>query len=169
MDITIENLQESEIKSFCTVFKQVLEESFPGYAAEVKKYFTESIYTPAMYQFWIKQKSKYVVVAKYNTAIIGFAVIDSPYGGVSLCRWLGILKQYQNKGIGKKLIKAWGDIAKSDSCHKMEVAAQPQAKGFYEKMGLVQEGFRSNSYFGIDQYLYGKIIGSPDTKVMTNF
>lgn len=162
----IDHLQEKDVRKFWILFKEVLNESFPGYSNEIINYFTEKIYTPRMYQYWVQQKNKTILAAWNNEDIVGFAVIDSPYGGVSLCRWLGVKKEYQKKGIGTALIKVWQKIAQEQGCHKIEVAAQPTARLFYEKAGLLLEGKRESSYFGIDQYLFGKVIGSPNNKVM---
>ncbi len=84
-----------------------------------------------------------------------------------MCRWLGVKKEYQKQGIGHQLIEAWIGLAKKQGCHKIEVASQPEAKGFYEKAGLTLEGKRISSYFGIDQYLFGKVIGQQNDSAMT--
>jgi GNAT superfamily N-acetyltransferase len=79
-------------------------------------------------------------------------------GGVSLLRWLGVKRTHQKKGLGRQLITAWLKLATDQGCHKAEVAAQPEAKEFYAKVGLNLEGHRIKSYFGIDQYIFGKVL-----------
>jgi GNAT superfamily N-acetyltransferase len=101
---------------------------------------------------------KFIFVPKVDNQIVGFAVVDEPYGGVSLLRWLGVRKEFQKHGIGSALIHNWIDLARQQHCHKAEVAAQPEAKEFYAKMGLELEGHRKKSYFGIDQYIFGKVL-----------
>ena len=167
MENTIELLKEAEVPLFWPIFSRVLTTQFPGYAPEVIHYFLNTIYTPPVYQYWINTTAKFVLVARdQQTGIIGFALIDRPYGGVSLCRWLGVLPGYQRQGIGSKLIQEWEKQAGQQGAHKMEVAAQPEAKDFYAKCELKLEGKRQLSYFGIDQYIYGKVIGQPDPKLM---
>lgn len=160
-------LAPQEVKDFWLVFAELLRTKFPGYSEKIIRYFLEKIYTQSSYVYWLENNMKTVLVAKDNEIIVGFAVIDEPYGGVSFCRWLGVKQEYQKKGIGTMLINAWIDLAKSQHCHKVEIASQPEAKDFYEKVGLNQEGERKLSYFGITQYVFGKVIGKPDEEEMT--
>ena len=101
--------------------------------------------------------------------IIGFLVYDEPYGGVLLCRWLGVLKEYRGQGAGRMLIEQAVLEAKALGCHKVEVAGQLKAKKFYEKCGFKMEGFREKSYFGENQYLFGKIVGEVEEERIVNF
>ncbi len=167
MSFTIELLRPQEVKPFWLTFSQVLTDEFPDYTDKVVSYLLEKIYNPANYQYWLANNLKTILVAKNESEVVGFAVIDEPYGGVSFCRWLGVKKDWQKKGIGRQLINQWINLAKNQGCHKVEVAAQPVAKGFYQKVGLTLEGKRELSYFGIDQYIFGQIIGSPNDKTMT--
>ncbi len=162
MNISIEKLTKQDFYDFYTVFKKVLSTEFPGYSKEIIKFFFENIYSIDNFLYWLEKDLKLILVAKSGDNIVGFAIIDNPYGGVSLCRWLGVVKEFQKQGIGKHLIDLWLEIAKNQGCHKVEVAAQPTAKVFYEKVGLKEEGKRENSYFGIDQYIFGKVIGEPN-------
>lgn len=161
--MTIHILDQHELDDFFRVFSCVLSDEFPKYTKKIVRYFLEKIYSVHNFRYWLTNNLKTILVAKNTEGIIvGFAVIDEPYGGVSLCRWLGVIKQYQNKGIGTTLIDTWTRLAQKQNCHKIEVAAQPKAKLFYEKAGLTLEGFKKLSYFGSDQYIYGKILGQPD-------
>lgn len=162
----IATLQLSDVHLFWPVFSRVLKSEFPGYTPKVVQYFLEKIYTQASYIYWLRNNLKTVLAAKDQEKIVGFAVIDEPYGGVSFLRWLGISKEYQKKGIGTKLIEKWIVLAKVQQCHKVEVAAQEQAKGFYEKAGFEFEGRRKVSYFGIMQCLFGKVLKQPEDDSM---
>lgn len=166
MEIKIEKVKEKEVAEFWSIFKEVLYESFPGYSPQVLQFFTDRVYTKTTYKYWLQSEAKNILCSKDTGKIVGFAVIDSPYGGVSLCRWLGVKKSSQRLGIGRKLFIAWEELAKNQGCHKIEVAGQPTAKGFYEKVGLTLEGERKSSYFGIDQFLFGKVIGIPNEQSM---
>ncbi len=159
MKVAITEVDTKNVGEFITLFQTILKHEFPGYSAESLAYFFTQGYTKSNFSYWISNKMKTVLMAYDETSIpLGFAVIDESYGGVSLCRWLGVLKTHQKKGIGRLLITTWEEIAKKQNCHKLELAAQPQAKEFYEKVGLICEGFRKKSYFGIDQYIFGKIL-----------
>jgi len=170
MNIVVEELQENEIIPFHNIFAKILKEGFPGYTPKIVDYFLSKIYTQNAFYLWLRDGWKTLLVAKKKNGakedIIGFAVIDQPYGGVSFCRWLGVLKNYRRKGIGRRLIEEWIDRAKKTHCHKLEVASQLQAKEFYVNCGLNLEGERQLSYFGINQFIFGKVLGKPDEKMM---
>ena len=190
MEIKIEKLTFQDLDLFWQVFSKVLQTDFPGYTKAVVDYFLNKAYTRANFNYWLSTDWKIVLAAKteghpkallpekgptastfrhvgFRAGIIGFAVLDKPYGGVCFCRWLGVLAEFRNQGVGKKLIEAWLNYAKNSGCHKAEVASQPEAKDFYKKCNLDLEGKRKLSYFGIDQYIFGRVINQPRDMIMT--
>lgn len=169
MDFKIEILRAEEVNDFGVVFAEVLKKEFSFYSPKIVDFFLTKIYIPLNFSFWIVRNLRTIIIAKTNGKIIGFSVIDQPYGGISFCRWLGVRREFQKMGAGKLLIKKWIELAKNQKCHKIEVAAQPDARGFYEKMGLDYEGKRKLSYFGIDQFVFGKIIGEPNEEEMVKY
>jgi len=166
IETKIERLTYNDLEPFFIVFNFLLKHDFPGYTPAVVNYFLEKVYTKTAFNYWLNSGWKIVFIAKFDQKIAGFAVIDKPYGGVCFCRWLGVLPEYRNKKIGKKLIEKWIDYARDYGCHKVEIASQPEAKGFYQKCGLDLEGKRILSYFGIDQFIFGKAIGRPSDLAM---
>ena len=166
---SIHVLQKHELEAFFSSFSHTLTTEFTQYRKNIVRYLLDKIYSLDNYKYWLENNLKTILVARENDTIIGFAVIDEPYGGVSLCRWLGVTKSHQNRGIGTALIRQWLELATSQCCHKAELAAVTSAKHFYEKAGLELEGLRKLSYFGIDQYVFGKIIGSPTNEIMTKY
>lgn len=161
MAVQVQQLSSERLDEFITVFFKILRAEFPGYTAQVHDYFERTAYSKDNFKYWLSYNLKIIYVALNELDnMVGFAVIDAPYGGVSLCRWLGVQKEYQRQKIGSTLIKTWMELAKKQKCHKVELAAQPEAKIFYEKVGLNLEGKRNLSYFGIDQYVFGKVIGT---------
>lgn len=164
----ISKLQANETRDFWPVFSHILRNEFPEYTPKIIQYFLEKIYTVANFSYWLASGAKTVFTARLseNNEIVAFAVIDEPYGGVSSCRWLGVKKEYQKQGIGKSLIQSWAELAKGQKCHKIELAARIKAREFYEKVGLRLEGERACSYFAIDQYIFGLILGKPDEEAI---
>jgi len=164
---SIRILQKNELDDFFSAFSRILTAEFTQYRKNTVRYLLDKIYSRDNYKYWLENDLKTMLTTREDNTIIGFAVIDEPYGGVSLCRWLGVAKSHQYKGIGTALIKRWLELAVSQECHKAELAAVTSAKRFYEKAGLELEGLRKLSYFGIDQYIFGKVIGKvkdPDRK-----
>ena len=167
MNINIQKISPSQIPQFYQVFRQVMGEGF-DYTPRIKKYFITRRYTIANFKYWLENDYKGVFVVEEKD-IIGFLVYDMPYGGVLLCRWLGVLKEYRGEGAGRMLIEQAVREARVLGCHKIELAGQLKAKKFYEKCGFKMEGFREKSYFGEDQYLFGRVIGELDEQKVVNF
>lgn len=168
MEVLVEKIQTKDLDNFWPVFSMVLSEGFPGYSKKVIDYFLQRIYTKVNFDYWLRYNYKIILVAKIENQLVGFMVIE-PYGGVCFTRWLGVLKEHRRKGVGRELINKWLELARQLGCHKVEIASQPEAKKFYEACGLVLEGKRSLSYFGIDQFIFGKVIGRPSEEVMVKY
>ncbi len=169
MNEKIEILKKDDIGSFYQVFAQAIKTLFPCYTPKMSDFFLNKVYTPTNFIYWINNDFKTIFVVRINKEIVGFAVVDQPYGGVSFCRWLAVLPKFQKQGLGRKLIMTWIDFSRSQGCHKVELASQPLAKAFYEKIGLSLEGERKMSYFGSDQFIFGKIIGLPNEDSIIKF
>lgn len=167
--MTIDLLTNKDLDEFYGIFSKILSTQFPGYTPTVIDYFLDKIYTRISYRYWLDQNHKTIFIPREDNKIVGFAVIDQTYGGVSFLRWLGILPAHQRKGLGKALVTQWIEHAYDDGAHKAEVAGQPEAKLFYEKMGLELEGMRKASYFGIDQYVFGKVLNDPRDENMVKY
>lgn len=161
----VEKLNTQDLDPFLETFAAVLREAFPGYSQKIVDYFLQRIYTRANFDYWLRYNYKIILIAKTESRIVGFMVIE-PYGGVCFARWLGVLKEHRRKGVGRKLVERWLELGKELGCHKAEIASQPEAKEFYEACGLALEGKRNLSYFGIDHYIFGKVIGKPNEGVM---
>ncbi|MDO8498048.1 MAG: GNAT family N-acetyltransferase [bacterium] len=169
MEIQIKELKQDRLDEFYGLFSHLLHHDFPGYTPAVQQYLLEKVYTRSAFEYWLDHNLKTIFVASVDTVIVGFAIVDEPYGGVSLCRWLGVTEKQRGKGVGTLLIHKWLEHAKLLGCHKAEVAAQPEAVSFYKKVGLEDEGFRKSSYFGIDQTIFGKVLAQPSDLVMTHY
>lgn len=169
MDFEIAMLTKDDVGSFYSVFAHAMKTVFPCYGKRIINFFLEKVYTPVNLIYWLNNDLKYIIAVKENDRFVGFAMIDQPYGGVSFCRWLAVLPSFQKKGIGRKLINQWIKTATSQGCHKVELASHLLANKFYEKVGLTYEGERKLSYFGINQYVYGKVIAKPDETMMIKY
>ena len=167
MSINIQKISSKQIPEFHKAFVELMREGFE-YTPKIKNYFITRRYTIADFKYWLKNDYKGVLVAEEKD-IIGFLVYDMPYGGVLLCRWLGVLKEYRRQGVGRMLVEEVVREAKALGCHKVELAGQLKAKKFYEKCGFKLEGFREKSYFGQDQCLFGKVIGELEEEKVINF
>lgn len=91
--------------------------------------------------------------------MIGFVLLEGINFGVGYLGWIGVLKDYQKKHIGGKLIEAMEQWSRNNGIHKIELETQePELQYFYEKNGYILEGIRKNSWQHLDNYMFGKTL-----------
>lgn len=166
-DIKIEKLTLENLNEFFEVFKEVLGTGFPEYSKELINFFIYKDFSKNIFSEKIKKNQWLGLLTKFKNNIIGFLVTDKLYGGVSYCLWLGVKKEFQEKGIGSRLLKEWEREIKKQGGHKLMLVTQHKKnKKFYVKNGFKNEGFEEKSWFGLDCWKYGKIIGKPKPEVL---
>jgi len=168
MKVKVEALREEGVDEFFEVFEKVMRTTCGFYSKKVINYFLGRIYTKESFLKRLQEKVQVVFLGLIGGRISGFLVADSPYGGVAFCRWLGVLKEHQKKGVGKELVDEWIKWAKKNRCHRVQAASVLPAVRFYEKCGLKKEELTKKGYFGIDQYRIGKVVGEVDETSFTS-
>lgn len=163
----IQKVNESEVELFHKIFTTVLKEGFPEYSLALINFFVKKDFSPEEVRRKVRNGDYHVLVAEEGGEIIGFLVFEKPYGGVSYCPWLGILKDVRGKGVGSALMKEWEKEVLSLGGHKLMLLTQAEKnRGFYKKCGFKEEGFEEKSWFGLDAWKFGKVIGKPNSKAI---
>lgn len=102
-----------------------------------------------------KDSNAKIIVVKHDNCIIGVAQINFltylTYQGGTRAQIEGvrIKREYQNQGIGTQLFQYLINLAKSHSCHMIQLTTNKSrlsAYKFYQKVGFVNshEGFKLN-------------------------
>jgi GNAT superfamily N-acetyltransferase len=86
-------------------------------------------------------------IALENDTLIGFYTLLDKSGN-SWLENLWILPDYMGKGIGKTLFLHAVDVSRGRGCKKLQLEADPNAIGFYEKMGMNKIGERQSEVEG---------------------
>lgn len=130
--------------------------------------------TPENVRHWIMLKNNYSLAATHREAgVVGFSLLslagvvsdkrlhqEAMYQGTSSgeIRLLYVLPEYQQQGVGKKLLLGLEAYAKKQGVGGINTISTITAKAFYERNGFVADGK--------PQYV-GSILGEfPLTKVM---
>lgn len=161
----IRRITKEEINQFYVVFSSVLKEGFPEYSKELIDFFLKKDFSKKVF---IKDfcRQLMVLLALEKQKIVGFLVLDKLYGGVSYCNWLGVVKECRGRGIGWELMKEWEKEILLIGGHKLLLLTQAEKnRVFYLKCGFNQEGFEEKSWFGLDSWIFGKVIAAPEPKV----
>ncbi len=162
----IKKITREKIKAFHQVFSKIVRNSFPEYPPAVLDFFVNKDFADAFLKKDIEKWDYAVRLAEEEGEIVGFLVREKLYGGVSFCTWLGVAREYQGKGIGAKLVETWEKEVLKEKGHKlMLVAPSQEACAFYLKQGFAEEGYERKSWFGLDYWLFGKIIAEPNPEV----
>lgn len=161
----IKVITKGEIDRFYTVFSSVLKEGFPEYSQKLVDFFLTKDFSKEVFmRDFCRQLTVLSAIEEEKT--VGFLVFDKLYGGVSYCNWLGVVKEYRGRGIGRKLMEKWEEAVLLIGGHKLLLLTQAEKnRVFYQKCGFVQEGFEKKSWFGLDSWIFGKVIAVSKPKV----
>ncbi|HUU49294.1 MAG TPA: GNAT family N-acetyltransferase [Nitrosopumilaceae archaeon] len=97
-------------------------------------------------QKYIEDSDKQILVAEYETKLVGMVSIVflprlNQKSNEMYIPELIVTKNYQNVGIGKKLINFCIDLAKKENCHRIRLESGNQRKEshlFYRNLGFSQ-------------------------------
>lgn len=95
---------------------------------------------------YLSEPNKKIILAEYDNKIVGMVsmMLLARLNRKNLELYIPELivgKDYQNKGIGKKLIESCIDFAKKNKCHRIRLESGNQRKDshlFYKKLGFEQ-------------------------------
>lgn len=164
MTITIREITAAEISRFYLTFQQLVMAEFSEYSEDLKKYLTTNNRGINFDSLTYLLEVGAILLAAYKDnadEIIGLLIADNPYAGVSFCTWLVVSHQYQQQGVGKKLVAEWEKLSTERGAHAIRLEATNSAKTFYEKLGFTLIGVDKKGYCGIDKYLYKKKLREP--------
>lgn len=160
--LEIRKITEGEITSFHGVYTRILRECFPEYPDHVLEYFITSDFAKAFLDKKMQDWDYAVLLALDKGKIVGFLMKEKVYAGVSFCNWLGVLKDYQGQGVGSRLLQKWEEEVLAEGGHKLMLNTNsPKNRKFYSDRGFVEEGFQRQAWFGLDYWVFGKVIAEP--------
>ena len=145
---------------FYNCFEVLMEEGYSGFSPRLKEYFIKKEYSQSNLMLWFEKQFRKIFLALNDMdEVIGFIVGDNTYGGVAFITWLGILKQYRNLGIGKKLLEVYEGYIKTKNAHLIELFTYESVREFYIKNGFFEVGRREQGFFGQSNIIMNKKIG----------
>src|SRR2546422_4219169 len=105
---------------------------------------------------YLSEPNKKIILAEYDNKIVGMVsmMLIARLNRKNLELYIPELivgKDYQNKGIGKKLIESCIDFAKKNKCHRIRLESGNQRKDshlFYKKLGFEQSSLSFTKNLG---------------------
>lgn len=84
-------------------------------------------------------RDEYGIVAEEDGAAVGYAIVRLD-GDSAFLRDLFVEPGYFRRGIGSALFTAAVQHARTNGAERLRLGGDPNAKGFYERLGMVQVG-----------------------------
>lgn len=158
-DVTIARIDDTKAEEFFELYKAIAESDFNKWSREAKDRWYSVDYSLEYWKDLLTEGELPIFVAFNNVTMLGYVMLEGINFGVGYLGWIGVLKEFQGKGIGKQLIAAIEKWARENGIHKLELETQePELQAFYEKQGFVLEGIRKNSWQHLDNYMFGKVL-----------
>lgn len=155
MNITIKKIEEQEMKALDDVYTGIVLHEFPEYADGIVEKLAEGKSKEDALHAFIK------LGAFDESKLVGFLLADKPIGGVMFISWVGVLPEYQGKGIGTQLLEKIEKTALEIGVHNMQLQADEKNLSFYKNAGFEVLGLDKKGYFGTDNYVLKKLIQEP--------
>lgn len=155
MEIFIRPLNTKDKKQLQDLFKKTVHSEFPEYSAGLKHYYSSGKYFERMMALPI------TFGAFEKEQLIGFIIAEDAFGGIVFAHWLTIMREYQKKGIGKKLVRTLEEEAIQRGAHGIYLEADIRNVPFYESLGYSILGHDEHGYFGLDEYFMKKLLQNP--------
>jgi ribosomal protein S18 acetylase RimI-like enzyme len=161
--VRITEFKLSDLDAFYKCFEVLMNEGYAGFSNPIKNYFIKKEYSKNNFFLWVDRNFRKIFLALDDeNEIIGFIVGDNTYGGVAFITWIGVLKEFRTKGVGKMLFETYENYVKSKKAHLIELFTYENVKGFYTNLGFAEIGRRSSGFFGQENIIMNKIIGTWD-------
>ena len=157
---------KEEVKEFHKLLSGVLREGFPEYSSGLVEFFINKDFSVENIRKQIESGEITVLVDEEISGLVGFLVYEKLYGGVSYCPWVGVLREIRGRGVGRRLVEEWEKRILMENGHKLMILTQSKTnRKIFPKFGFREEGFEKKSWFGLDAWVFGKIIGEPKSEV----
>lgn len=158
--INISRPMTNDIQTVTDFFNVLLQENFPMFTKEAMDAYRAN-WQPERFASRLANERELILVAWDNNHPVGLIAGTSPEGGVGTIIWLITDKNHRGKQIGTRLLDAGRQHYHQFQCHKIKLTApSEEARDFYLKNGMLQEGFHKAHWYGLDFWALGECLPS---------
>jgi len=161
--VRIAEITGPQFPAFFNCFEILMQEGYAGFPAKLREFFIMKEYSQSnFFQWYEKQLRKIYIAFNETEQLIGFLVGDNTYGGIAFITWIGVLPAYRKHGVGKQLLQFYEEYVRTRNAHLIELFTYEGVKEFYIKNGFKEIGRREEGFFGQQNIIMNKKIGSWD-------
>ena len=162
MDLEVRLIKPDEVERFFRFFSKSIMGQFPEYTPRTKRFILEKPFSvESIKEDTFRYRERFTLVALVKGEYSGFLMSESPYGGVMVCNWLAVKKEFQGKGVATGLLEKWAEVSGEMGAHKLLIWTDKRNVEFYRKRGFRLVGKVEKNYFGHDDYLLHRGIQEP--------
>ena len=163
--VNVIKAKAKDLDKFLEFFERTLKEKYFLYLAENAPYIINAgLPKKPQFKKEILNGERPLYLIHKKTRIIGYLLTKENYAGIAFGHWLAVDKDFQNKGYATELLKVWEQDSFEHGAHAIQLWTTENDAGFYKKNGFVSGGKFEKAWFGLDHYLFYKIIGKPSPK-----
>jgi len=154
-----------DINNFLKFFEKTLKKGYFLFAKENASYIVNAgLPKKAQLRKELLKGDSPLYLVYEKKRLIGYLLTKKDFAGVAYGDWLAVDRDFQNKGIASELLKAWEQDVLNQGGHVLQLWTTENDIGFYKKKGFTLGGKFEKAWFGIDHYLFYKIIAKPNPK-----
>lgn len=154
--IRIIKLKNKDIAKFRRLFVKIFDEGFSYYPKKARFYILKS-WTPSKITAKLATENRLFLMAEENGVSLGLLVGKKYLSGLSTILWLGVLKRFRGRGIGKKLIFYWEAWSVAKRATKLRAATtSPENESFYTRLGYRKSAKTWKNDWGMKQIVFLK-------------
>lgn len=154
--VKIIRLNNKDISKFRRLFINIFDEGFSYYPKSAKSFILRS-WTPSKIKVKLATENRLFLMAEENSVPVGLLVGKKYLSGLSTILWLGVLKKFRGKGIGKMLVFRWEAWSVANKALRLRAATtNPENDSFYTKLGYQKSAKTWKNDWGTKQIVYLK-------------
>lgn len=154
----INKLEKTEIGFLRQLFIKIFEEGFTNYPPKAKKYI---LATWNLSELTKKRKNKsyLFLLAKENSLPVGYLIGKLYSDKLAVILWTGVLKTYQRRKIGSRMISRWEKWARENGATKLRASTSNFSnEKFYNELGFNKYPRIVKNDWGMDKLVFLKKI-----------
>jgi len=156
--VKIEKLKKSDISKFHRLLISIFDEGFDYYPKHAQRY-NKNHWTEALINRYFSNDDFLFLIAREDEKLVGYLIGKhfTPYRSTIL--WLGVIKLYQGRKIGSKLVEHWENWSKKKGARLLKFSTANFAnEGFYRKLGYKKDFKIVKNDWGMKKLVFRKNI-----------